>query len=162
MARARASETGSRDDRIRLLKHLIRTENVSRQKTLVQYLESEGFQVTQSSVSRDLREIGIVKVRGRYRLDADRDNTPSPDGALEAVSSVITALTCAGPNLLVIHTSIGMASRLALLIDQRQLPEVLGTIAGDDTLFVATPDKPSQTRLMKRFNRMRREGERDE
>jgi transcriptional regulator of arginine metabolism len=123
------------------------------QASLVRALEDQGFAVTQSSVSRDLRELGAVKTTGGYEL-------PSAEGADEsqvgAVADLLRSVTPAGSNLLVIHTGIGAAQRVALALDRSGWPGMVGTIAGDDTIFVATESAHAQKTLIARIEKATR------
>lgn len=125
--------TGDRRD---ALKRIIRTGTVGRQADLVRLLEREGFEVTQSSVSRDLRDLGVAKVGDRYVLAEDAASA-APAG-FEAVANFVQGFQPAGPNLIVVRTTIGAAQSVALAIDRARWPEIVGTISGDDTIFIAT------------------------
>lgn len=124
--------TGDRRDALR---RIIRTGTVGRQADLVRLLEREGFEVTQSSVSRDLRDLGVAKVGDRYVLPGD---AVAPVADFSRVAGFVLGVVAAGPNLLVVRTTIGTAQSVALEIDRSRWPEVVGTISGDDTIFVAT------------------------
>jgi transcriptional regulator of arginine metabolism len=124
--------TGDRRDALR---RIIRAGTVGRQADLVRLLEREGFEVTQSSVSRDLRDLGVAKVGDRYVLP---DEAGAPVAGFEAVAGFVQGFQPAGPNLIVVRTTIGAAQSVALAIDRARWPEVVGTISGDDTIFVAT------------------------
>jgi transcriptional regulator of arginine metabolism len=116
---------------------ILRQTAVGRQAELVELLRSEGFEATQSSVSRDLRELGVVKGADRYLLPAVEDAlTPSHFEAVQA-----------GPNLTVLRTASGTAQGVAIALDKARWPEVVGTIAGDDTIFIATASARTQRRL---------------
>lgn len=106
---------------------IIGVENVARQEQLVELLTSGGFSVTQASVSRDLVDLGIVKVKGLY--SSPRKVQLSGYGSVN--------LTIAGDNLIVAKCDSGLASAIAVRIDTSGINEVVGTIAGDDTIFIA-------------------------
>jgi transcriptional regulator of arginine metabolism len=128
---------------------ILRQTAVGRQADLVRLLHREGFEATQSSVSRDLREIGVVKGADRYLLPASEDAlTPSH---FEDVRSFLKGYRSAGPSLTVLRTTTGAAQSVALAIDKAHWPEVVGTIAGDDTIFIATDGARSQRRLHERL-----------
>jgi len=129
------------------LKNILARHPVASQDELCALLRKRGFQVTQSSVSRDLRDLGAAKVAGRYVLrETLAAATPSPS-AYSEVAPWILRIRCAGPNLLVIHTPAGRASAVALTLDEFKWREVVGTIAGDDTVFVATAHRNAQAKL---------------
>lgn len=119
------------------LRRILRESPVRRQADLVRLLRAEGFEVTQSSISRDLRELGVAKMGDRYLLPEDT-NVGSGDAGLAAVAGFVQQIRAAGPSLTVVRTAIGAAQSVALAIDRARWPEVVGTISGDDTLFIAT------------------------
>jgi transcriptional regulator of arginine metabolism len=124
---------------------ILRQTAVGRQAELVDLLRREGFDATQSSVSRDLREIGVVKGADRYLLPAVEDAlTPSH---FEDVSAFVKGYGAAGPTLTVLRTTVGAAQSVAIAIDKAHWPEIVGTIAGDDTIFIATESARAQRRL---------------
>ena len=118
------------------------------QASLVAALEGLGHVATQSSVSRDLREIGAIKTVHGYELPTS-DNTG--DEQVAAVAELLRNTTPAGSNLLVIRTGIGAAQRVALALDRSGWPGIVGTIAGDDTIFVATESAHAQKNLISRI-----------
>ena len=143
-------EAHSREERQRSIREILRSSAVPSQDELVEQLRSRGHDVTQSSVSRDLREIGVAKVEGRYVLSGDVG--VSSDIQVDRVlRDGLLSMTRGGGNLLIMHTVVGGASRVALAIDQSGWPEVAGTIAGDDTIFVATASAADQKRLRERL-----------
>jgi transcriptional regulator of arginine metabolism len=124
---------------------ILRRSAVARQAELVALLHREGHDATQSSVSRDLRELGVVKGADRYLLPAVEDAlTPSH---FETVRSFVKGYRSAGPTLTVLRTATGTAQSVAIALDKARWPEVVGTIAGDDTIFVATESGRAQRRL---------------
>ena len=128
---------------------ILRQSAVGRQAELVERLHAEGFEATQSSVSRDLRELGVVKGADRYLLPAVEDAlTPSH---FEAVQSFVKGYRAAGPNLTVLRTTAGTAQSVAIALDKARWPEVVGTIAGDDTIFIATNGAREQRALLERL-----------
>ncbi len=124
--------------RQRAMADLIRSHNVTSQEELSERLASQGFAVTQATVSRDLDQIGAVKVRRGGHLGyalADQVQPGAPDIAAllrDFVRSIDTAA-----NLVVIKTPPGSAHLIGVALDQSGLPEIVGTICGDDTIFVA-------------------------
>jgi transcriptional regulator of arginine metabolism len=124
---------------------ILRRNAVARQAELVALLHREGHDATQSSVSRDLRELGVVKGADRYLVPAVEDAlTPSH---FETVRSFVKGYRAAGPTLTVLRTATGTAQSVAIALDKARWPEVVGTIAGDDTIFVATESGRAQRRL---------------
>lgn len=126
---------------------IVRGAAVGRQDEIVARLRARGFDVTQASVSRDLRELGLVKAAGRYVRLADlppaRGPLPPP-----GVVGVLRGAEPVGPHLVVVRTSPGHASTVAIELDQQGLTGVVGTIAGDDTIFVAVRGPAGRRRLL--------------
>ena len=128
-----------KQERMRAIRRIISEESIDRQERIVERLEREGFKVTQSSVSRDLAELGVEKSNGQYVLTTRPGNVGILSGAK------------AGPNLLVVRTDVGAANLVALKIDQMRMPEVVGTLAGDDTIFIATASSAAQAAVIARL-----------
>jgi len=128
---------------------LLRASEVRRQSELTQLLRQRGFAVTQSSISRDLRELGVLKASGRY-LPPPEDSVRA-QGNFSVVAQFVRELKLAGPTLVVVRTTIGAAQSVAVAIDKAQWPEAVGTISGDDTIFIATTDALAQRRLLERL-----------
>ena len=118
---------------------LIQAKPIGTQEDLRALLERSGVAATQSSVSRDLEELGIVKHHGHYTLP--RANGASARGLL--------SLDQAGDSLVIARTLPGLASAVAVAIDSAALPEVVGTIAGEDTIFIAVRGAKAQRAVVK-------------
>jgi len=118
---------------------LIRAKPIGTQEDLRALLERSGVPATQSSVSRDLEELGVVKHHGHYTLP--RTNGASTRGLL--------SLDQAGDTLIVARTVPGLASAVAVDIDAAAIAEIVGTIAGEDTIFIAVRDAKSQRAAIK-------------
>lgn len=118
------------------------------QASLVTALQDLGHVATQSSVSRDLREIGAIKTARGYELPLADE---SADDQVAAVAEMLRSITPAGSNLLVIRTGVGAAQRVGLALDRCGWPGMVGTIAGDDTVFVATESAHAQKNLIARI-----------
>jgi transcriptional regulator of arginine metabolism len=143
------------DRRKRHLKilELVSTRAIHTQEELAEALAAEGWDVTQSSVSRDIAALRLVKVDGAYRRPpAGALRAPDPNRARIAES--LLGVEKAGEALLVLHTPPGEANRVAVALDRLAWPEILGTIAGDDTIFVAVPDVQAQHRLLRELRKV--------
>lgn len=114
---------------------IVRGHRVESQEELSLRLRREGVAVTQSTLSRDIRELGLVKVRGRYRAEGGHPE-PAPGEALRRTIGQFVVSTAVSGNMLVIRTSPGNAHSVGVVLDAARWPEVLGTVAGDDTVFV--------------------------
>ncbi len=114
---------------------IIDEEEVHTQEQLAQLLKRRGIETTQVTLSRDIRELGLVKTAQGY---ADMGN-PTPKFLSLAREFMVSAV--AAQNLVVVRTSPGHAMSLAIALDTEQYPNVVGTIAGDDTIFIAMPDR---------------------
>ncbi len=114
-----------------------------------------GFRVTQASVSRDLAEMGVAKVDGRYVPARVLAAGARRATALREVASFVAGCAVAGPHLLVVKTPPGLAPSVALALDDAGWPEVVGTLAGDDTLFVATAGRRQQARVEARLGALK-------
>jgi transcriptional regulator of arginine metabolism len=127
---------------------IIRESVVHNQDELVKVLRKQGFEATQSSVSRDLRELGVAKAGDRYILPAESGIDASP---FAAVANFVNDVRTAGPSITVIKTTSGHAQSVTVAIDEANWPEVVGTISGDDTIFIATEDGRDQRKLRERL-----------
>ncbi|MGA2365352.1 MAG: arginine repressor [Steroidobacteraceae bacterium] len=137
-------------DRHMAILRILRSGVVRRQNDLALMLRRDGFEVTQSSVSRDLRELGVLKASGRYLLPPDEISRANGD--FGALAQFVRTVQPAGTSITVVRTTIGAAPSVAVAIDKAEWPEVVGTISGDDTIFVATNDARAQQRLIERLN----------
>jgi transcriptional regulator of arginine metabolism len=113
----------------------IREEEVHTQEQLAQLLKRRGIDTTQVTLSRDIRELGLVKTPQGY---AELGGNTTPKFISLAREFMLSATEA--QNLVVIKTSPGHAMSLAIALDTEAYPNVVGTIAGDDTIFVAMPD----------------------
>jgi transcriptional regulator of arginine metabolism len=118
---------------------VVRSTRVSSQEALRELLHSRGFDVTQATLSRDIRELRLVKVPGGqgdssyYRLPDESENKPP----IQALLPLVYLSGEGTGSLLVVRTVSGSAQAAAIAIDGEDWPEVLGTVAGDDTIFLA-------------------------
>jgi len=127
---------------------LISTRAVRTQEELADALSADGWQVTQSSVSRDIAALHLAKVDGIYRRArnaAGRD----PD-EVRIAEGVLTA-EAAGDAIVVVHTPPGEANRVGVALDRLAWPEIVGTIAGDDTIFLAVSNQAAQRQVVKKI-----------
>ncbi len=135
--------------RRRAIAQILERNTIVRQTELVQLLRAEGLHATQSSVSRDLKEMGVAKLNSGYSLPERHDG--DNEQQLEVVAEFVRDIRKAGPNLLVICTAIGAAQRVAVTLDRIDWPEIVATLSGDDTIFIATTGAAQQRRLSSRL-----------
>jgi transcriptional regulator of arginine metabolism len=126
---------------------LVRSGQVVTQEELAQSLKKVGIQTTQVTLSRDLRELRLVKT-----LDGYQETSPDeagPQFATLATEFVVDVRSAA--NLVVLKTAPGHASSVAVALDNEEWPEIVGTIAGDDTILAIAPDTSTATRIRKKL-----------
>lgn len=129
-------------DRRSAILHILRRAPVRKQDELVRLLREAGHEATQSSISRDLRELGVLKAGGRYLApSAEATRTLDDFGTLR---QFVRGIATAGDALTVLRTTIGAAQSVAIAIDKAEWPEIVGTISGDDTIFIATDGATAQ------------------
>ena len=142
-------ETELKERRHREILTLLRRGRVRDQAQLVALLGKRGIEATQSSVSRDLRELGVAKVAGRYVAPEIREGQPQD---LAPAAAFVRGVRPAGPYLAVVFTVEGAAQTVGLALDRAGWPEVVGTLAGDDTVFVATATPSDQKHFLQRLD----------
>ena len=125
------------------------------QTQLVEMLRERGVAATQSSVSRDLRDLGVGWIGGRYARPVEREES---DPGVAEVAHFLRGAKPAGPHTTVVFTMAGAAQAVALAIDRAGWPELVGTMAGDDTVFVATATAGDQKRFIRRLDSFLQEG----
>jgi transcriptional regulator of arginine metabolism len=138
------------DSRRRAILQLLAERPMTRQIEIGRALRKQGFKVTQSSVSRDLQALGVVRRNGTY-------NPPIPQGdekSFGKMEEFIRRVKSAGPHMLVFDTSPGMAKAVAVALKSAAWPEVRGVMAEDDTIFVATDNVYDSRLLMSRLKRL--------
>ncbi len=142
------------DFRRSAIRGLIRSKRVATQEELRQLLADEGFDVTQATLSRDLAHIGARRVslpEGGTAYEVDDARVPDGPDALRAYREMVTRLVDTD-SLVIVHTMPGAASAVALAIDRARLPQVAGTLAGDDAIFVAPSRGTTPVKLGRHLN----------
>ncbi len=142
--------------RQRLVRHLIENQVVESQTQLAALLEDEGLHVTQATLSRDLVEVGAIKVRGadgrlQYATQATIDQHEDTAARLNRLCAELLHSAAGSANLAVLRTPEGAAQFLAMAIDSHDDPDILGTVAGDDTIMVIAADPVGGERLAQKF-----------
>lgn len=128
-----------------LLLKVVRQGGLRTQEELGEALATQGVEVSQVTLSRDLRELGVVKTVDGYQDGSTL--TPAPIESLQRVLREFLLEAIPAQNLVVIRTHPGGAGPVALALDRSGWPEILGTVAGDDTIFVATDSASDATKL---------------
>ena len=143
---------------------LLSSNPISSQTELATLLAAEGIEVTQATLSRDLEELGAVKLRGAdggvgvYVVPEDGSPVRGVTGGTERLSRLLGELLVAvdaSGNLAVLRTPPGAAHYLASAIDRASLPQVVGTIAGDDTIFVMAREPMTGAELAAMFDNLK-------
>ncbi|MBR2900898.1 MAG: arginine repressor [Clostridia bacterium] len=137
---------------------LITEYRLDTQEELQEKLKECGFNVTQATVSRDIRELGIIKSEGddgvyKYRTVKTREQSDE-GGKFSAILRQTVANVAFANNLIVVKTHSGMGSAAGAAVDSMQLPNVIGTLAGDDTLLIIAADNENAKIITKTLNEM--------
>ncbi len=130
------------------IRRIVRAERVRTQKDLVDHLESDGFVCTQATVSRDVTEMGLKKLpEGIYVLAEDLH-------LQRMISEPVTEVVSTG-NLVLVKASPGTAPGVAAALDRAEVADVLGSIAGDDTVLIITGDEQTAHAIVDTLNKFR-------
>lgn len=130
---------------------LVATRPIRTQDELADALGQEGWEVTQSSVSRDISQLGLVKVDGIYARPVAARLVEVTDPNERRLAESLLTVDPAGDALLVLHTPPGEAQRVGNALDLLAWPEIVGTIAGDDTIFIAVTNAAAQGLIGRRL-----------
>lgn len=144
---------GDRRQRQLKILELISTHLIHTQEELADALAREGWEVTQSSVSRDVAALRLAKVDGAYQRPVPLPSPEASPDELRIVEGVLT-VEVAGEALIVLHTPPGEANRVGVALDRLAWPDLLGTIAGDDTIFLAVRNRAAQQRVARELQRL--------
>ena len=145
-----------KDRRQRAILTLVSTRPVHSQEELVALLQRQGFEVTQATVSRDIRELRLAKVpiksaQGEIFKYVVPSAAPNYASRLHRVMSELATTIAGSGNLIVIHTLPGSAMMLASAVDEAAWPEVLGTVGGDDTILIVVRSAEEMAFVKQRF-----------
>jgi transcriptional regulator of arginine metabolism len=139
--------TADRRKRQLKLLELVATHAIRTQEELSALLAEEGWEVTQPTLSRDIQQLGLVKMDGAYRRPPAGQQF-APDSDERRIAEGMLGADAAGDALVVVHTPPGEANRVGAALDRLAWSGIVGTIAGDDTIFIAVRDRPAQRRLL--------------
>lgn len=139
-----------------ILRLLNEGARIASQEQFVELLRERGIPATQSSISRDLRDLGVYRYGGFYALPITLkiDEVTAQRDLEYRASLFLRRIQSAGPNLLVVVTEPGGAQSMAIAIENMKWGEVIGTIAGDDTIFLAVSGREEQRRVFDRLSKL--------
>ncbi len=126
---------------------LVETGSLGSQKAILKSLAKDGLGIDQSTLSRDLAELGIRKVDGQYCVVTEQH----VDATVETYFAGVVRFTTCGPHQIVVFTEVGLAQPVAVAIEQKNDPAILATLGGDDVIFVATKSRSTQAVALRRF-----------
>lgn len=137
---------------------IIRLKSIETQEELVNELGLAGFTSTQATVSRDIKDLGLVKITGEYNRSfyamPDGASVPVKENRIKRLFINSVQLIDSSENLIVIKTSPGEAPGVALAIDQVGWPGIIGTVAGDDTILIVVKPTSAADNLLKQFKQL--------
>lgn len=151
-------------ERQRKILEIIRREPVETQEDLAAALKRNGFPVTQATVSRDIKELGLIKVPGdsapfRYSFQGELPSRSGEERLKRLFRDAVVAVD-SSENLVVVKTNPGEAQGVASAIDHAGLPEIIGTVGGDDTILIVVKPKSAVSAVLRRLTSLgRRAGE---
>jgi transcriptional regulator of arginine metabolism len=141
-------------NRQKIILELLERGPVASQDELQRALRKRGLRVGQATLSRDIHELGLVKTAEGYALPAGES---AAEPALPPVSRLVREFVLEvrpAQNLLVVKTTVGSAQPVTAALDAEHWPEVVGTVAGDDTILIVSPDRKAASRLATRIREM--------
>lgn len=138
---------------------LISKNNIETQDDLIAHLVKEGYKVTQATISRDIRDLNLVKVAGidgtyKYVVSQVSNSNAEQNGLLvRSVMDTVRSVVCA-QNIVVLKTVAGMAQAVAITVDHMPEENILGCVAGDDTIIVVTRDTESAVTVAQKIEKL--------
>lgn len=146
----------TRTARHHALRDIVASGRVTTQAELADRLRAAGFPCTQASVSRDARELGLLKRGGAYALPAqDPSAVIAADQLAATIAPFLRATSAVGEYLLVVHTVTGTANSVGVFMDQAGWPGLVGTVAGDDTIIAVVADAEAGRAVAARLEAIR-------
>jgi transcriptional regulator of arginine metabolism len=130
---------------------LLQHDRVTTQEDLRKRLARRGIHVTQATVSRDIEELGLVKTRSGYQRPDAPEPLSAPQPTLPVILKEFVREVLQASNMVVVKTHPGNAHTVAVALDAEQWPGVVGTVAGDDTIFIAAPQARQAARIRKKI-----------
>ena len=138
---------------------LIKSREIGTQEELLDLLKNKGYDVTQATISRDIRELNLTKVNNgnRQKYAVIVKDEEFSDKYVRVLKEGFVSMLSSG-NLIVLKTVVGMAMAVATAIDALEMPEIMGCIAGDDTIFIAVSENNSTMDVMNKLKKLTKEG----
>lgn len=134
---------------------IINNHDVETQGELIELLSSAGFSVTQATISRDINDLGITKVimpNRRYKYICPSEEKEDIVGKYNSLFKQAVVSIKSAKNIIVVKTIIGSANSAAAFIDNLEIAEIIGTLAGDDTIFLVVADEYSAEMVKRKLN----------
>lgn len=137
---------------------LIKIREVGTQEELLELLKDKGYDVTQATISRDIRELNLTKISlsGRQKYAIIQKDEEVSDKYVRVLKEGFVSMLPSG-NLIVLKTVVGMAMAVATAIDALEMNEIIGCIAGDDTIFIAVSENSHTTDVMNKLKKLTKE-----
>jgi transcriptional regulator of arginine metabolism len=132
---------------------IVRNECPATQAELRRKLAERGIRVTQATVSRDVEELGVIKTRQGYQLPGPGEPTAQSQPPLSVILKEFLREVRQASNLVVVRTHPGNAHTVAVVLDSAGWPEILGSVAGDDTVFLATAGARQAARVCQKIQK---------
>ena len=138
---------------------LIKSREIGTQEELLDLLKNKGYDVTQATISRDIRELNLTKVNNgsRQKYAVIVKDEEFSDKYVRVLKEGFVSMLSSG-NLIVLKTVVGMAMAVATAIDALEMPEIIGCVAGDDTIFIAVSENNSTMDVMNKLKKLTKEG----
>ncbi|MCL6471848.1 MAG: arginine repressor [Firmicutes bacterium] len=148
----------TRQDRLDVIKRVIETKDISTQEELISELETLGYDVTQATISRDISDLGLLKVRIAVNKAGSKQiySLPQTERLRSMLNEFMVSIDKA-ENLVVVKTTPGTAQAVASAMDSVKWPDVLGTVGGDDTILVITRSRDVADYIVERLTRLKEE-----
>ena len=144
-------------ERQRIILDLINEYEVDTQDEITEILNNKGITVTQATISRDINELNLIKVAGKTKkfkyAQIDINGSELSEKIVSLFREIVVSITCVN-NLIVVKTLSGNASASGMVVDKMALPQILGSIAGDDTLLIVTKSNLDAEIILKRLKEL--------
>lgn len=140
-----------KNKRLDLILQIITENEIDTQEELTEILVNKGYNVSQATISRDIKDLGLIKISGikkKYKYAKIEQSDEIPQNIIQVLKSFTISIQSAN-NLVVMKTSVGNAGSAGIAIDKMNLPHVVGSIAGDDTVLIVSKDNATADALVK-------------